>query len=157
MHPDDPDPASFGPGRHLQAQLANLPAGTTAVLMLGTGLTLLGGYTGTVEIIGTDTTPAGVAAHIMIPACSCPDPAADVDPYCRRHYPNAPEELIALVARTVAASRHWERGGYSATHLSPDLRDRGVTEPDVAAALSVLTVLLQPDRHGVFGDESRPA
>lgn len=156
---DQIDPAamaSSGPGQHLQSQLAALPAGMPAVLMIGTALTLVGTYTGDVELTGTDTIPSSVAARILVAACSCEDPDSDVDPDCSRHYPQPPEELVALIARAVAASRLWEYGGI-AEHARERIGLDWVSERDAAAALAVLTVLLQPARHGVFCQEPRPA
>lgn len=157
MHPDPTAPTgpgdldAFGPGHHLRAQLAALPAGMPAILMIGTGLTLVGGYTGDVELTGTDGIPSSVAARLMIPACTCEDPDTDVDPDCLRHYPNPPEELVALVARAVAASRHWSFRAGMGPHVE------GCTDLDVNAAEAVLTVLLNPGRHGgVFSNEPAP-
>lgn len=132
------------PPHLLRAELADLPAGLPAVLMLGTGLTLAGAYTGNVELIGTDTTPSTVVAQVMIPACSCPDSRNDVDPDCVRHYPRPPAEFLRLVALAITAGRGWEYGGIGAA--TPV---EGVDERDVNAAHAVLSVLLHPGRNGV--------
>lgn len=145
----EPDPAA--PNHYLRHQLSELPAGLPAFTMIGTGLTLVGSYTGTVELIGVDDAPSAVAPQIMLPACSCPDPAKDVDPDCRRHYPQPPAELVALVARAVAAARHWSYRAGMGPHIP------GCDDLDVNAAEAVLAVLLTPDRHGVFSNEPRPA
>lgn len=135
------------PNHHLRHQLSELPPGLPAVLMLGTGLALVGSYTGNVELTGVDDVPSTVMAQIMVAACSCPTPDTDVDPKCSRHYPTPPAEMVALFARAVAASRGWSyRAG-----MSP--RIPGCDDLDVNAAEAVLAVLLAPGRHGVFSNE----
>jgi hypothetical protein len=143
---DQPD-AGPAPNHHLRHQLAELPPGLPAVLMLGTGLTLVGSYTGNVELVGVDDVPSTVVAQVMVAACSCPAPDTDVDPDCPRHYPTPPAELVALVARAVAAARHWSYRAGMGPHIP------GCDDTDVNAAQAVLAVLLTPGRHGVFSNE----
>lgn len=143
-------PEPIAPNHHLQHQLGELPAGLPAVLMLGTGLTLVGSYTGNVELIGVDDQPSTIAAQVMVAACSCPDPETDVDPDCPRHYPRPPAELVALVARAVRASRGWSYRAGMGPHVP------GCDDTDVNAAEAVLAALLTPGRNGVVGNEPGP-
>lgn len=144
--PSSPMSDTAEPPHLLRAALADLPPGLPAVLMLGTGLTLVGSYTGTVELIGTDNAPSTVGAQIMIAECICPDPRTDVDPGCARCFPRSPAELVALVARAVRASRDCpDRAGVG-------LHVEGCDDLDVSVAEAVLAVLFNPGRHGVFSD-----
>lgn len=122
-----------------------LPSGLPAVLLLGTAFALLGSYTGEAEILhGHEGGPDVVKLGFMVPACSCTDPDNDVDPGCKRHYPDPPAELVALVARAVAESRNWEYRAGRGPHIE------GCTDLDINAAEAVLAVLLQPGRNGVI-------
>lgn len=136
---DNPlDPAPAG----LAGEVLALPSGLPAVLLLGTAFALLGSYTGDAEILpGHEGGPDVVKLGFMVPACSCTDPERDVDPDCKRHYPDPPAELLALVARAVAESRRWAQAGS---------RIEGASAGDVNAASAVLDVLLRPGRNGVI-------
>jgi hypothetical protein len=138
---DNPiDPPAFPPG--IGREVAELPSGLPAVLLLGPAFALLGSYTGDAEILpGHEGGPDVIKLGFMVPACSCTDPDRDVDPDCKRHYPEPPAELVALVARAVAASRRWAQAGSMI---------EGASAGDVNAASAVLDVLLRPGRNGVI-------
>jgi len=139
------------PKSHLREQLEALPAGMPAVLVIGTAFTLVGSITGDVELTGVaDGDPSGVAVQIMIAACSCADPDRDVDPDCKRHYPDPPAELVVPLALAIAASRNWERGGHAAQYIAAAPAGAGIDAGDVTAALAVLDVLVRPGgRNGI--------
>lgn len=125
--------------------LRDVQPDTPAILLIGGRVALVGTY-----VAGT-TDPADTAVlaavSVLVPGCTCTDPDRDVDPDCAQCYPEPPAALVALVARAVAASRHWEYRAGRGPHI-PHCSDL-----DVNAAEAVLAVLLHPDRHGVFGNE----
>jgi hypothetical protein len=123
---------------NLNTQLREVPADTPAVLLLGDRIALVGTYDmGTAD---GETVDVG----LLVPLCTCPDPDRDVDSDCRRHYPEPPAALVELVARAVAASRHWSYRAGMGPHFD------GCSDLDVNAAEAALAALLRPGRHGVF-------
>jgi hypothetical protein len=128
----------------LNDQLREIPPDTPAVLLIPeAGLALVGTYD-----MGSAADAYGVATSVdvglLIPNCTCPNPDGDVDVDCSRHYPEAPAALVALIARAVAASRHWSLRAGMGPHID------GTRDEDVNAAEAVAAVLLRPGRHGVF-------
>lgn len=121
--------------------LAALPAGLPAFILLGTQLALVGAFSGGVEVHQGDGAD-GVSVTLVVPHCACTEADRMVgnDPDCPRCYPVPPAELVALVARAVKASRTWVQAGQSDGIA-------GVDDGDVNAATAVLDVLMSPGRN----------
>lgn len=127
----------------LHNQLRLIEPAAPVIALIGGRLALVGEFDMGAAMPGLD--PAGgvtVDLGLNVPPCSCTDPERDVDLDCRQCFPEAPADLLELIARAISAGRRWELGA------GPVID--GVDPMDVNAARAVVEVLVKPTTHGVF-------